>query len=75
MIVQYFDWTPTGSARVEGVVGRYFTPLVLASGLALPLVRGAEEIRLHAANLVVFALGLMTPGVMVYHFVLRFFAT
>ncbi len=73
MVLQYFDWTPVGRPYVEGIVGRYFIPLVFALGLGVPgfgiLARG----RVLAAYGGIALLAVGTPAVMMVHEAARFY--
>jgi uncharacterized membrane protein len=40
--IEYLSWTPPGAPGVEGVQGRYFLPLALVAGLALPALGGGR---------------------------------
>jgi uncharacterized membrane protein len=73
MVLQYFDWTPAGADHVEGVVGRYFIPLAMVLGLALPAVPQAAALRLKVAYGALAVFALVTPAIMLHHLALRFY--
>jgi len=74
-VLQYFDWTRPGMPAVTGVVGRYFTPLAMASALALPSFAYAESARRKVAYAALATLALITPAVMLHHIALRFYVS
>jgi len=60
---------------VTGVVGRYFTPLAIASALALPSFAYAETARRKLAYAALAALAFITPATMLHHIALRFYVS
>jgi hypothetical protein len=72
-VLQYFDWTPPGVNRVEGVVGRYFLPLAFVAALFLPPLRGFPRARHTLYRAAIIVLGAVTPAVVVQHLVFRFY--
>jgi uncharacterized membrane protein len=68
----YMDWTAPGADHVDGVVGRYFLPLALTLGLALPQIRPHASSRWLASALVAL-MGTTTPAIMLHHIVWHFF--
>lgn len=62
----YLNWTPVGAARVEGVQGRYFLPILAFLPVALP--RGASRI---TPALAVVAALLVADWVVVPHLVAK----
>ena len=57
----YLTWTPVGAARVEGVQGRYFIPVLLMAGLS---ISGLRELRL-----------VRLPNTLLYSILLAFVST
>lgn len=43
-MVQYLTWTPVGAARIDGVQGRYFIPLLPVLVFLLPHLRGLRRL-------------------------------
>jgi uncharacterized membrane protein len=74
-VLQYFDWTRPGMPAVTGVVGRYFTPLAMASALALPSLAYAASERRMVAYAALATLAIITPAVMLHHIALRFYVS
>ena len=68
----YFDWTPPGANRIDGVNGRHFIPLALAAGLALPSWKQGSRLRGLAASSLLL-LGMTTPAVMIFHIIKHFY--
>jgi uncharacterized membrane protein len=70
--VQYLDWTPAGADHIEGIFGRYFLPLALALGLALPEWLHADRLRTPACAAITL-LAIATPVVMLHHIAVHFY--
>lgn len=73
---QYLIWTPVGAARIEGVQGRYFLPLLLFSAPLLPRIPwpGADALRcaLRAPAVLVGVAGVvLVPAVTVLTYYVR----
>ena len=68
----FLDWTPPGSDHVEGVTGRYFIPIALFIGLALPTWQASRTVK-PAALCLLALLGATTPVVMLAHIVAHFY--
>jgi hypothetical protein len=71
-IVQFLDWTPPGTDHVTGVAGRYFIPIALVAGLALPQWPRAPSFR-QPAILLLSLFAAVTPGVMLHHIVVHYY--
>lgn len=74
LIVQYLTWTAVGDAKVDGVQGRYFLPIILAVGMTLPALRFPGRAVAHRMLMVpVMMLPLASLGVMVMALVERYY--
>jgi hypothetical protein len=71
-IVQFLDWTPPGTDHVTGVAGRYFIPVALAAGLALPNWPRVASFR-WPAIVMLSLFGVVTPAVMLHHIVVHYY--
>ena len=68
----YANWTPLGLGQVMGVEGRHFVPLALVVALALPNLRWARWVQVPGCRALA-AMGVVTPVVVVHHFVSDFY--
>jgi uncharacterized membrane protein len=73
-LIEYLVWTPVGAQIVEGIQGRYFIPLAIAAGIALPCVAKWEWGYRWAAAIVVLSQPLTflyLPKVIIERYYLR----
>jgi uncharacterized membrane protein len=72
--IQYLTWTIPGHAVVDGIQGRYFLPLAMVAGVALPAVGAARRTWAHDALILAVALfPVVSLGVVMRAIVLRYY--
>jgi hypothetical protein len=71
-IVEYLTWTPVGYARIDGIQGRYFLPLLpvvtVVLGRILPVPASFGWIWWIAPIIALIALDVRLPGIIAQHF-------
>jgi uncharacterized membrane protein len=73
--IQYLTWTVPGDLIVSGVQGRYFLPLAMVAGTALPSLGGRRWQRLHdVLVLAVITFPVITLGVVMRAIMLRYYS-